>query len=130
MNLIRLSCFSMAGLLLSLTISCGDSSKGKDKYFDIVTITKPTTGVTDSRGAPLKDRIGPVNISHKTHKSLGMKCVQCHHKEYNEERLWKCAPCHMGEEGYKKMHGLCVDCHINRKKGPRECYDCHAKLKQ
>ena len=34
------------------------------------------------------------------------------------------------KKGYKKMHALCVDCHIASKKGPQQCFDCHEKLKE
>ncbi|MBN2161230.1 MAG: cytochrome c3 family protein [Spirochaetes bacterium] len=73
----------------------------------------------------MKSRVGVVRFSHKTHEEEGMKCVECHHKNANPERIKKCAVCHTGANGYETMHGLCVDCHIEKKEGPQKCYECH-----
>jgi formate-dependent nitrite reductase cytochrome c552 subunit len=127
MSFNRLLSFAIAGVVVLFMVSCGGSSG--DKYPNVVTVTKTTKFATAPDGSPLKDQVGVVKFSHDVHEKQGLKCVQCHHKQYNDDREKKCAPCHMGDEGYKKMHALCVDCHINKKKGPQQCYDCHAKLK-
>ncbi len=98
---------------------------GKE-YPDVVPITKITKFGKSSDGAsPMKSKVGTVIFSHKTHEKEGLKCVACHHKTGNPERIKQCASCHIGDNGYVTMHGLCVDCHIAKKEGPQECKQCH-----
>ena len=93
---------------------------------DHVVITKITKYGTQEDGvSPYRSKVGSVIMSHKTHEEIGLACVDCHHKENNDERIKTCAKCHNGDDGYEKLHGLCVDCHIERKEGPQECMQCH-----
>ena len=93
---------------------------------DQVTITKTTKyGKAKDGVSPLKSKLGAVIMSHTTHKKQGIRCVTCHHKDFNDDRIKKCAVCHTGDDGYKTMHGLCVDCHIAKKNGPQKCKQCH-----
>ncbi len=94
---------------------------------DVVTITKTTRIFNrQKQGATVyKSQMGAVRMSHKVHEEQGIQCVVCHHKHDNPERIKVCAKCHYGENGYKTMHELCIDCHIVRKEGPQKCKECH-----
>jgi len=93
---------------------------------DKVTITKTTKfGKGSDRISPMKSQLGAVVMSHKVHEKAGLKCIDCHHKDNNDDRIKQCAVCHKGDNGYETLHGLCVDCHIAKKKGPQECMQCH-----
>lgn len=99
---------------------------GGKEYPNMVTITKITRDARTADGSsPMKSAVGAVSFSHKTHEDIGMKCVECHHKKDNPERIKQCASCHKGDNGYETMHGLCVDCHIAKKDGPQRCKECH-----
>jgi formate-dependent nitrite reductase cytochrome c552 subunit len=94
---------------------------------DVVTITK-TTKIFDTQkqtAQVYKSQVGSVKFSHKVHEKQGLKCIDCHHKQGNPEREKACAKCHNGDNGYKTMHGLCINCHIERKSGPQKCKQCH-----
>ena len=98
---------------------------------DNVVITKITAykpldeSIKAPDGQVYKGNVGAVTMSHSVHENHGLKCVDCHHKNGNDERVKKCAPCHYGYEGFNTMHGLCVDCHISVRKGPQKCMECH-----
>ncbi len=99
---------------------------GNPKNTDTVTIKKITRYGKQKDGlSSYKGQVGAVRMSHSVHEHAGMKCVDCHHKENNPERIKECAVCHYGDKGYDTMHGLCLDCHIARKKGPQKCMECH-----
>ena len=98
-----------------------------DSPTDVVTITK-TTRTFDKATAGDKQyqsKVGVVKMSHKRHEDKGINCEVCHHKKGNPDREKKCAKCHSGDNGYETMHGLCLDCHIQRKEGPQKCKECH-----
>ncbi len=96
------------------------------KYPETVIITKITRFGKSADGvSPMKSQLGAVKFYHKTHEKIGMKCVECHHKTANPDRIKQCAFCHIGENGYTTMHGLCLDCHIDKKEGPQQCKECH-----
>ncbi len=96
------------------------------KDTDIVTITKTTKRLGANADKPLmRAQVGAVKMSHKVHVEQGLQCIQCHHKKGNDSREKKCAVCHYGDNGYEVMHGLCVDCHISKNKGPQKCKQCH-----
>jgi formate-dependent nitrite reductase cytochrome c552 subunit len=97
-----------------------------DSATDNVTITKITRYGTAADGiTPLKAKVGPVVMSHQTHEREGLACVDCHHKDKNPEREKACARCHIGDNGFEAMHGLCLDCHIGKNRGPQKCMQCH-----
>lgn len=101
-------------------------SGGNPVDTDKVVITKVTAyGKQADSVSPYKGQVGAVTMSHLTHEKEGIKCFDCHHKEYNDDRIKQCAKCHNGREGYDRMHGLCVDCHIKKGKGPQKCMECH-----
>ena len=127
MNFNRLLPAAIAGAVILFMISCSlDPWATGKKYPNMVTITKTTKyGKAADGVSPLKGQVGAVIFSHKTHEDLGMACVDCHHKQNNDERIKNCAVCHNGDDGYEKLHGLCVDCHIARKEGPQKCFECH-----
>ncbi len=101
-------------------------NRGNPVDTDEVVITKVTAyGIQKDGVSPYKGQVGAVTMSHKVHEKQGMACDTCHHKKGNDAREKKCAKCHNGQAGYEKMHGLCVDCHIAKKKGPQKCMECH-----
>jgi len=100
--------------------------KGNSSDTDLVVISKVTAYGTQKDGiSGFKGQVGAVTMSHKVHEDLGMQCFDCHHKENNDDRIKQCAKCHYGKAGYDTMHGLCVDCHIEKDKGPQQCMGCH-----
>jgi hypothetical protein len=98
-----------------------------DSPTDIVTITKTTRTYDKGKaaGKEYTSQVGAVKMSHKAHEEKGVACEKCHHKKGNPDREKKCAKCHTGDNGYETMHGLCVDCHIEKKEGPQKCKECH-----
>lgn len=115
-------------LLVFVFSACGGdpwTQRGNPVDTDEVTITKVTAFGTQKDGTPYKGQVGAVVMSHKVHEEAGLSCEDCHHKKGNDARVKHCAKCHNGEAGYKTMHGLCVDCHIAKGKGPQKCMGCH-----
>jgi len=117
------------GLFLLLLVACeldpwtlGSNSVNTD----LVVIKKVTAYGTQIDGvSPYKGQVGAVTMSHKVHEKEGIGCTECHHKEHNDDRIKECAKCHNGYKGYDTMHGLCVDCHIAKARGPQKCMQCH-----
>lgn len=104
--------------------SCGRSEWAEK--IDMTSITKTTKYAMEKDGVtPLKSQVGTVKMSHKAHDEAGIDCVVCHHKEFNDDREKECAKCHTGNDGYTTMHNLCLNCHIEKKKGPQDCKNCH-----
>jgi len=115
---------TLVACLLLLLSGC-DPWAMENKFPNLVTITKTTKfGKADDKVSPLKSKTGVVKMSHKTHEDLGLKCIKCHHKFANDARIKQCAKCHIGNDGYETMHGLCLDCHI-KNDGPQKCVQCH-----
>lgn len=117
----------IAFLMAIIATACSlDPWVAGKEYPNMVTITKITTyGKSADGSSPMKSSLGAVKFSHKTHEEKGMKCIECHHKKANPGRIKQCAVCHVGDNGYNTMHGLCVDCHIEKKEGPQHCKECH-----
>ena len=119
----------LPAIIVLVMSACGSdpwTSRGTPKDTDDVTITKVTAYGKQADGASsYKGQVGAVTMSHKVHEDHGMACVDCHHKSNNDARIKQCAKCHTGQAGYETMHGLCVDCHIAKKKGPQKCMECH-----
>ena len=118
---------SITVLAAFMVSSCSlDPWVGGKEYPNIVTITKISSYGKSADGvSPMKSAVGAVKFSHKTHEDAGVKCINCHHKKDNPDRIKQCASCHRGDNGYETMHGLCVDCHIEKKEGPQHCKECH-----
>ena len=129
MKILRL--FPVLIFLVSLcVISCeSDAWKVREemKDTDHTVITKVTSyGKQEGTDLPYKGQVGAVVFPHKFHETeVGLSCEKCHHKKGNDDRIKQCAVCHNGYKGYETMHGLCLDCHISRGKGPQECMQCH-----
>jgi len=128
-KILRLSSVFLCLLSLAI-ISCGMypwTNRGNPVDTDKVVITKITAYGTQKDGiSPLKGQVGAVTFPHKIHEEkAGLKCINCHHKHDNDARIKQCAKCHNGYAGYDRMHGLCVDCHISKGKGPQKCMECH-----
>ncbi|MCL1865069.1 MAG: cytochrome c family protein [Spirochaetes bacterium] len=92
---------------------------------DVMVIKKITAYGEQVDGTLYKGNVGAVTMSHSVHEQQGVKCFDCHHKNGNDDRIKECAKCHSGDKGYNTMHGLCVDCHISKNKGPQKCMECH-----
>lgn len=96
---------------------------------DVVTITDVNSAITEKDVASgvqkTNNFVPPVKMSHEKHEAAGMKCVQCHHKQKNDDRIKQCAACHKGDRGRDLMHNFCVDCHAKSAKGPSQCQQCH-----
>ncbi len=123
----RFTVFAIALIVALLAVSCSlDPWSTGNKFPNLVKITKTTKFSKAADGvSPMKSQLGVVIFSHKTHEDMGMKCIQCHHKKNNDAREKRCAVCHKGDDGYEKLHGLCVDCHIAKGDGPQKCFECH-----
>ena len=118
-------CLVLICFLATLISSCKGSGDWA-KEIDQVSIEKTTRYAKEKDGVtPLKSQAGAVTISHKKHDMEGIQCVKCHHKSSNPEREKECAKCHKGNEGYTTMHKLCLNCHIEKGKGPQDCKNCH-----
>lgn len=116
--------------IFSLVMLACDSdpwvNRGNPVDTDEVVITKVTAYGKQADGvSPYKGNVGAVTMSHKVHAEQGLACIDCHHKKGNDARIKQCAKCHNGQPGYETMHGLCVDCHIAKGKGPQKCMECH-----
>jgi len=125
-----LKLFPVLLCIIAVVMSACDSdpwiTRGNPVDTDEVVITKVTAyGLQEDGVSPYKSQVGAVMMSHKVHEDQGMACVDCHHKIGNDDRSKKCAECHKGQAGYETMHGLCVDCHIGKRKGPEKCMECH-----
>ncbi|PKL15828.1 MAG: hypothetical protein CVV49_19425 [Spirochaetae bacterium HGW-Spirochaetae-5] len=128
MKLLKL--FPVLLCLLSLVMLACEADpwiqRGNPVDTDHVVITKVTAYGKQADGvSPYKGQVGAVIMSHKVHEKQGLACVDCHHKNGNDDRIKQCAKCHNGQAGYEIMHGLCVDCHIQKKEGPQKCMECH-----
>jgi hypothetical protein len=93
----------------SKSITSGSSS-------DIVKINKVISENTKASN---------VMMPHQKHEDAGVKCISCHHKNNNDERIKKCAECHQKKKGYETMHKLCLTCHREMNRGPKKCESCH-----
>ncbi len=116
-------------MLAFVMLACGTDpwiQGGNRVDTDKVVITKVTAHGTQKDGvSPYKGQVGAVTMSHKVHADQGLGCFDCHHKKGNDARIKQCGKCHTGQAGYNTMHGLCVDCHIAKGKGPQKCKECH-----
>lgn len=61
--------------------------------------------------------MGKVSFPHKQHQQMLKNCQKCHEK----------APGKIKELGKEWAHKTCKGCHIEMKKGPTICKDCHKK---
>jgi hypothetical protein len=96
---------------------------------DVVTITDINKFIADAdvkagvRKTP--NYVSSVQMSHIRHEKEGVQCATCHHKNGNDDRIKQCAYCHKGAAADETMHSLCINCHVEKKKGPAMCQDCH-----
>ncbi len=108
-------------------LRCNDA--GGISPTDVVTITDVNSAITEKdvgAGVQKTNNFLPqVKMSHEKHEAQGMKCVQCHHRQKNDDRIKQCAACHKGEGGRDIMHNFCVECHVKASQGPSQCQQCH-----
>jgi hypothetical protein len=74
--------------------------------------------------------MGPVKFIHDKHETKQVKCIVCHHKVNNDDRIKICGTenCHTGQGAEETIHNLCINCHKEKgKKAPTECDACHKK---
>lgn len=86
-----------------------------------------------------EDRYGPVRFMHSRHAVLTQDCAVCHHVRpaaQNATETGRCSACH--QEAFRTDHperlGLkaayhqqCMNCHVEKNKGPTNCTGCHQK---
>lgn len=110
-------------------LSCDGTASLNLENTDMVTITDVNSRISDAdvKAGVRKTNnfVNPVMMSHVKHQEAGMKCVQCHHRNGNNDRLKQCAACHKGGEGRDLMHNFCIGCHLTKGEGPVTCQDCH-----
>ena len=96
---------------------------------DVVTVTDVNKFIADTdKQAGISETMNamdPVKLAHKKHEDAGVKCVICHHKQGNDDRIKQCAVCHKGASGEDTLHNLCINCHAKTKQGPTLCNECH-----
>ncbi len=72
--------------------------------------------------------MAPVKFIHDKHEMKDVKCIRCHHKLNNDERIKICGSvnCHTGAGAEERIHNLCITCHKSNKRiAPVECAGCH-----
>lgn len=127
MYMIKIKQFAVISFLMTAALSSCylDPWITTESPTDKVTMTKVTKYAKMADGVtPMKSEVGQVVFSHKTHEAQGLDCASCHHKANNDDRIKKCAVCHIGNKGFDVMHGKCLDCHI-AEGGPEKCKQCH-----
>jgi hypothetical protein len=130
---LRTACFLSFALTLLMLLpvaSCNKDYSGTD----LVKITGVNTFVTKEEAAQgvtktLETTIR-VTMHHGLHEKADVRCVTCHHKKGNDERIKKCSFCHKGMDGAKMFHSFCVKCHTGVKKGPVKCNECHIEKEE
>lgn len=114
-------------VVFAVLIRCGDV--GSISPTDVVTITDVNAAITEKDLAAgihkTNNFVPPVQMSHEKHEAQGIKCVLCHHKHKNDDRIKQCAACHKGDKGRDLMHNFCIECHMKAAKGPSQCQQCH-----
>lgn len=117
-------------LIISMIIGCSEGTTNiNPSPTDVVTVTNINTFITEKDKAAgitaTLNAMDAVLMPHSKHENAGIKCVICHHKEGNDDRIKQCAACHKGARGEDTIHGLCINCHAQTKKGPVLCNECH-----
>jgi len=121
-----------AFIIASFTIAIIGCSSNNSAT-DIVTITGVNRYYTDAdsvRGMKTLETTIHVKMSHNRHEKSGIKCVTCHHKLNNDERIKKCAYCHKGLAGARLFHTFCAKCHKDKNEGPVRCNECHIEKQE
>ncbi|MBP7737587.1 MAG: hypothetical protein KA369_16520 [Spirochaetes bacterium] len=109
-------------------LACSGNQSGTDRV-KITGVNAYYTEADVAKGPKTLETTIRVTMSHGAHEKADMRCVACHHKHSNDERIKKCAYCHKGLEGAKLFHNFCVTCHREKKKGPVPCNECHIEKK-
>ncbi len=121
--------FLVAAFLFCLSACSKGTTEVNPSPTDVVTITDINKFITDADlKAGIKrtnNYVSSVKMSHIAHEKAGVQCVTCHHKKGNDDRIKQCAYCHKGVKADDTMHGLCINCHVEKKKGPTQCQECH-----
>jgi cytochrome c553 len=68
---------------------------------DLASMTKVVAGDVEK---------GYMDKVHDSHEGA-VKCVECHHKDENPDRIKKCADCHADDDAKEKAESLCLGCH-------------------
>ncbi|MDY6934624.1 MAG: cytochrome c3 family protein [Spirochaetota bacterium] len=92
---------------------------------EVISLVTGSTDIVTISKAIKNNRMTPVQMPHIIHEKADIKCVVCHHKEDNDDRIKICSKCHKGKESEDILHDLCINCHKELKKGPIECTACH-----
>ncbi|MCP4132828.1 MAG: hypothetical protein GY754_17820 [bacterium] len=118
----------LSAFCLILFISCKSNKTSTDT--DKVKISDVNSAITqeDIEAGVKKTGSGAksVTMPHQIHEKGGVACITCHHKDFNDERIKQCSPCHKGKDGSEMYHALCIDCHKKKGAGPVSCDGCHS----
>ncbi len=130
MSKIRLLVFCVGMLSVAILFGCAQGTTDfNPSPTDVVTVTDVNKFISEkdkqSGISATMNAMDPVPMSHKIHEDAGIKCVVCHHKVGNDDRIKQCAECHKGAKGEDTIHSLCINCHAQSKKGPVLCNECH-----
>jgi len=68
-----------------------------------------------------------VIFSHKSHKSKGFNCLQCHHESSSNSPYSSCRDCH-SEPGAQERDPMSMFMAFHAKDTDRSCYGCHTML--
>ncbi len=127
--IIRYILTSLLAFTIPPLIACSNNQSGTDR----VAITSVNAFYTDAdaaHGMKTLETTIRVTMSHGSHEKSDIKCVTCHHKSNNDERIKKCAYCHKGIEGARHLHTFCITCHREKHDGPVRCNECHIEKKE
>jgi len=127
---IRLFVVCLSILVIGVIIGCSEGTTNiNPSPTDVVTVTDVNKFITEKDKlaglSATMNAMDPVAMPHKKHEDAGIKCVICHHKNGNDDRIKQCAECHKGATGEDTIHNLCINCHAQSKKGPVLCNECH-----
>lgn len=130
MSEIRVFVVCLSILIIPILIGCSEGAISiNPSPTDVVTVADVNTFITQNDRVngidATMNAMDPVMMPHKKHENAGIKCVICHHKEGNDDRIKQCAVCHKGAAGEDTIHNLCINCHAQTKQGPTLCNQCH-----
>lgn len=116
-----LTLFVVLYFMVLPSTSCKQGTESVDKdSTDLVVITKLYKN----------NEMPPVKMSHQKHEDADVKCITCHHKDNNDDRIKVCSKCHMKKGSEDVLHDdLCIGCHEDMKRGPTDCEACHKEEK-
>lgn len=126
-SLFRYTSFTIT---LIFILSCGEKNNHQDDFIPVHDLNLHVEKSDLKRGIKKTgSSMPPVYFSHNIHEKQQVKCIQCHHKKGNPERVKRCAWCHRGQKESELIHTLCITCH-KKKEAPVLCSGCHKAKKE